>query len=80
MHSPVMLSMLWNVNEYTAGHGSSGHRMVVYGIDTDDDPTGEGTLLHLHDPWAPNVGKTFQQSYYSLVNETPCLTYGVFTR
>ena len=78
--SPVMVSMLWNASEYAAGRGSSGHRVVVYGIDSDDDPTGMGTLLHIHDPWAPNVGKTHQKSYYALVNETPCFTYGVFTR
>jgi peptidoglycan hydrolase-like protein with peptidoglycan-binding domain len=78
--SPVMISLLWNAGEYTAGRGSSGHRMVIFGVDTDNDPTGLGTLLHIHDPWAPNVGKTFQKSYYALVNETPCFTYGVFTR
>jgi len=77
---PAMLSMLWNVGEYTAGAGSSGHRVVVYGIDSDGDPTGLGTLLHIHDPWAPNVGKTFQKSYHALVTETPCFTYGIFTR
>lgn len=80
LSGPMMVSMLWNAGEYVAGLGSSGHRMVVYGIDTDDDPTGLGTLLHIHDPWAPNVGKTFQKSYHALVNETPCFTYGVFTR
>jgi peptidoglycan hydrolase-like protein with peptidoglycan-binding domain len=78
--SPVMVSLLWNVGEYTAGRGSSGHRMVIFGIDTDNDPTGSGTLLHIHDPWVPNVGKTFQKSYYALVNETHCFTYAVFTR
>lgn len=78
--SPVMVSMLWNAGEYVAGRGSSGHRMVIYGLDTDDDPTGLGTLLHIHDPWAPNVGKTFQKSYNAMVNETPCFTYGTFTR
>jgi hypothetical protein len=78
--SPVMVSMLWNATEYVKGNGSSGHRMVIYGIDTDDDPSGLGTLLHIHDPWPPNVGKTFQKSYYALVNETPCFTYGTFTR
>jgi peptidoglycan hydrolase-like protein with peptidoglycan-binding domain len=78
--SPVMVSMLWNAGEYVSGRGSSGHRMVIYGIDTDDDPTGLGTLLHIHDPWKPTFGKTFQKSYNALVNETPCFTYGVFTR
>jgi len=78
--SPVMVSMLWNPGEYLGGRGSSGHRMVIFGIDSDDDPTGLGTLLHIHDPWAPNVGRTFQKSYHALVNETPCFTYGVFTR
>ena len=78
--SPAMLSMLWNAGTYTAGAGSSGHRVVVYGIDSDGDPTGQGTLLHIHDPWAPGIGKTHQISYYRLVNETPCFTYGVFTR
>jgi len=78
--SPVMISLLWNVGEYTAGYGSSGHRVVVFGIDTDNDPTGLGTLLHIHDPWAPNVGKTFQKNYFALVNETSCFNYGVFSR
>lgn len=77
---PAMLSMLWNAGTYAAGAGSSGHRVVVYGVDSDGDPTGQGTLLHIHDPWAPGVGKTHQISYYRLVNETPCFTYGVFTR
>lgn len=77
---PVMLSMLWRVDEYTAGKGSSGHRVVVFGIDTDNNPDGEGTLLHIRDPWAPNVGKTTRRSYFALVDETPCFTYGVFTR
>ena len=80
LSGPLMLSMLWNADEYVAGRGSSGHRVVVYGIDTDDDATGLGTLLHIHDPWKPNVGRTFQQSYHSLVNETPCFTYGTFAR
>ncbi len=79
-NSPVMLSMLWQASEYAAGRGSSGHRVVIFGIDTDDDPTGQGTLLHIHDPWAPNVGRTYQTSYYKIVNDTPCMTYGVFTR
>lgn len=77
---PAMLSMLWRADEYASGAGSSGHRVVVYGVDSDGDPTGQGTLLHIHDPWAPGVGKTHQASYYRLVNETPCFTYGVFTR
>jgi peptidoglycan hydrolase-like protein with peptidoglycan-binding domain len=77
---PAMLSMLWNVNEYTAGKGSSGHRIVVFGIDSDGDPTGAGTLVHYRDPWAPNVGKTVQRSYQALVTETPCFTYGIFMR
>ena len=50
---PVMIPLLWNAGEYTAGRGSSGHRMVIFGILTDNDPTGLGTLLHIHDPWAP---------------------------
>ena len=77
---PLMLSMLWNMSEYTAGHGSSGHRVVVFGIDSDGDESGEGTLLHIRDPWAPNVGKTTRRSYLDLMTETPCLTYGIFTR
>jgi len=77
---PAMLSMLWNVGEYTAGLGSSGHRVVVFGIDSDGDPTGAGTLVHYRDPWAPNIGKTVQKSYQTLVTETPCFTYGIFMR
>ena len=77
---PAMLSMLWNVGEYTAGLGSSGHRVVVFGVDSDGDPTGAGTLVHFRDPWAPNIGKTVQKSYQTLVTETPCFTYGIFMR
>ena len=77
---PAMLSMLWDVGEYTAGRGSSGHRVVVFGIDSDGDPTGAGTLVHYRDPWKPNIGKTVQKSYQALVTETPCFTYGIFMR
>lgn len=77
---PAMLSMLWEASEYVAGRGSSGHRVVVFGIDSDGDPTGAGTLVHIRDPWAPNIGKTVQRSYQALVTATPCFTYGVFTR
>ena len=77
---PAMLSMLWDVGEYTAGRGSSGHRVVVFGIDSDGDPTGAGTLVHIRDPWSPNVGKTVQRSYLDLVTDTPCFTYGIFMR
>ena len=84
---PAMLSMLWNAAAYTTRPGpdgirpgSSGHRIVVFGIDSDNDPTGEGTLVHYRDPWAPTVGKTVRKSYLSLVTATPCFTYGVFTR
>jgi peptidoglycan hydrolase-like protein with peptidoglycan-binding domain len=84
---PVMLSMLWDAAAYTQRPGpdgirpgSSGHRIVVYGIDSDGDPTGAGTLVHYRDPWEPNRGRTVQNSYLNLVTETPCFTYGVFTR
>lgn len=77
---PAMLSMLWDAGEYTAGRGSSGHRVVVFGIDSDGDPTGAGTLVHIRDPWPPNTGKTTQRSYQALVTETPCFTYGIFMR
>lgn len=79
-HGPAMLSMLWRVNEYTSGAGSPGHRVVVFGIDSDGKPDGEGTLIHYHDPWAPNVGKTVRTSYFRMASDTPCFTYGVFTR
>jgi len=78
--SPAILSMLWSAGTYAAGAGSSGHLVVVYGVDSEENATEQGTLLHIHDPWAPGVGKTHQISYYRLVNETPCFTYGVFTR
>ncbi len=86
-HGPVMLSMLWDAAAYTqrpgpdgVRKGSSGHRIVVYGIDSDGDPTGAGTLVHYRDPWAPNIGATVQNSYLNLVTDTPCFTYGTFAR
>lgn len=78
--SPVMLNMLWRAGEYTQGLGSSGHMLVVYGIDSDNQEDGKGTLLHIRDPWAPNRGATYQKSYFEMANETPCFTYGTYTR
>jgi peptidoglycan hydrolase-like protein with peptidoglycan-binding domain len=78
--SAAMLSMLWRANEYASGSGSPGHRIVVFGIDSDGNPDGEGTLLHYHDPWPPNQGKTVRVSYFRMATDTPAFTYGVFTR
>lgn len=80
IRSPVMLNMLWNAGQYSAGAGSPGHMIVVYGVDSDGQPDGKGTLLHVRDPWSPRIGKTTQVSYYKLANDTPCFSYGAYTR
>lgn len=77
---PVMLDILWNIAGYTGGQGSSGHMVVVFGIDSDNDGTGAGTLLHIRDPWRPRVGATVRRSYLDLITSVPGLTYGVFQR
>lgn len=77
---PAMLDILWNIAGYTGGQGSSGHMVVVFGIDSDNEATGAGTLLHIRDPWRPRVGATVRRSYLDLITAVPGLTYGIFQR
>ncbi len=77
---PLMFDMLWDVNGYLAGVGSSGHMICVVGIRGDDDPSGKGTTLRLHDPWAPNIGKRMSVNAMKWLNEVPTRTYRVFEK
>ncbi len=77
---PLMFDMLWRANEYTRGHGSSGHMIVVVGIRGDADQSGRGTTLRIQDPWAPNVGKTYSVSYHKWIQEVPTRTYHTYQR
>ena len=79
-HSPLMFDMLWDVTGYTSGIGSPGHMICVVGIRGDNDESGKGTTLRLHDPWAPNVGKRMSVNAMKWLNEVPTRTYRVFEK
>lgn len=77
---PLMFDMLWSANDYVAGRGSSGHMICVVGIRGDNDPSGAGTTLRLHDPWSPGVGKRMSVNAMKWLNEVPTRTYRVFEK
>ena len=77
---PLMFDMLWNSSEYAKGHGSPGHMICVVGIRGDNDESGVGTTIRLHDPWAPNVGKRISVNAKRWLNEVPMRTYRVFEK
>ncbi|TWT82336.1 putative peptidoglycan binding domain protein [Planctomycetes bacterium CA13] len=78
--SPLMFDMLWNADDYVKGVGSPGHMICVIGIRGDDDPSGIGTTLRLHDPWKPNIGKKKSVNAMKWLNEVPTRTYRVFAK
>jgi hypothetical protein len=79
-YGPLMFDMLWDVGQYTAGLGSSGHMIVVVGIRGDDDESGFGTTLRIHDPWPPLKGDRYSVGYMRWMQEVPTRTYRVFHR
>ena len=79
-YGPLMFDMLWDVGEYTAGRASPGHMIVVVGIRGDDDESGIGTTLRIHDPWPPLKGDRYSVGYLRWMQEVPTRTYRVFHR
>lgn len=75
---PLMFDMLWDASRYVQGLGSAGHMIVVVGIRGDDDPSGKGTTLRIHDPWPPNQGSVYSQNHFRWMQEVPTRTYRVF--
>lgn len=83
---PLMFDMLWDVTGYITRStavpgewiGSSGHMIVVVGMRGDDDPTGLGTTLRIHDPWPPNTGARYSVGHSKWMAEVPTRTYRVF--
>lgn len=64
---PLMFNMLWDATGYTSVIGSPGHMIAVVGIRGDDDPSGKGTTLRIHDPWKPNIGKRYSVGYFKWI-------------
>ena len=77
---PLMFDMLWNSADYASGAGSPGHMIVVVGMRGDNDLSGAGTTLRVHDPWRPGVGKRYSVGYLRWMREVPTRTYRVFER
>lgn len=78
MRGPLIFDMLWDASGYAAGVGSSGHMIVVVGIRGDNDASGKGTTLRIHDPWRPNVGRRYSVGYFKWINEVPTRTYHIY--
>jgi hypothetical protein len=49
--------------------GGSGHMVAVVGYSTGAD--GGQQLLHINDPWAPNIGATYTITYAAYVAGSP---------
>jgi hypothetical protein len=77
---PLMLDMLWNTADYTQGHGSPGHMVVVSAVVSDGHPNGEHTHLLVLDPWPPHRGRLSWVEYAHWMQEVPTRTYRVFER
>jgi hypothetical protein len=84
--SALIFDMLWDASGYTTKNtvvpgqwiGSSGHMVVVVGMRGDDDPTGLGTTLRIHDPWPPNRGARYSVGHAKWMTEVSTRTYRVF--
>jgi hypothetical protein len=54
--------------------------IVVVGIRGDNDPSGKGTTLRIHDPWPVNRGRRRSVGYERWMRTVPTRTYRVFER
>jgi len=77
---PLMFDMLWQSNDYAQGAGSPGHMIVVAGIRGDNDGSGIGTTLRLHDPWPPGRGNRHSVGYQRWMRAVTTRTYRVFEK
>jgi hypothetical protein len=73
---PLMMNMLWNAPKYIAGHGSSGHMMIIAGIRGDGTP--EGTTLRIYDPLPMNRGSKYSLTYGPFMRKMPVSTYQLY--
>ena len=80
MGGPLMFDMLWSMQDYVQGNGSSGHMIAVVGIRGDDDASGVGTTLRIYDPWPPNKGKKYSVGYFQWMQQLPTRTYHIYQR
>lgn len=45
---------------WMAGGGSNwGHAVAISGVWSDGDSRGDGSMIRIHDPWPPNVGRIY---------------------
>lgn len=77
---PLMLDMLWDAGGYARGQGSPGHMIVIVGMRGDNDGSGKGTTLRIHDPWPPSMGKKYSVGFFKWIQQVPTRTYRVFSR
>ena len=75
---PVASHILWDMDGYLSGAGSSGHFVIIAGIR--GDGTAEGTTVRIYDPWPVNIGNIRSVNYARLLKETPGQTYQLMQR
>ena len=77
---PLMLDTLWDSAEYAGGSGSPGHMVVISAVVSNNQSSGDGTHLHILDPWPPLSGDASWVQYRTWIMEFPTRTYRVFHR
>jgi hypothetical protein len=75
-HGPLMMNLLWNAPKYMAGHGSSGHMLIIAGIRGDGTP--DGTTLRIYDPWPVNRGSKYSLTYGPFMCKMPTSTFQLY--
>lgn len=62
-HSPSvqeLVNTVWRTPVWINGGGTGwSHAVVLSGVFSDGDSSGDGTMFRLHDPWPVNVGKIY---------------------
>ena len=58
----------WAVGGGNSPTGGWLHAIVISGIWSDGDENGSGTMLRIHDPWPPQVGKVYGRFYRGTID------------
>jgi len=77
-HGPVMCNVLWNVEGYVTGAGSSGHMVVFAGIRGNGDDM--GTTIRVYDPLPVGHGSIYSIIYGKEIRRYPAMTYQLFQK
>ena len=77
-HGRLMCDILWNIDNYIKGKGSSGHMVIMAGIR--GDGTEDGSTVEIYNPWPPSQGAIEVHNYSRLMQDIPGFTYQIYHR